>query len=358
MDIPIPRVRCLDGDATIGVSIDGENTMASGLDASTLRPKRMVNRFVQRLKLDQNWYFVHDVCTLIWEYKAFGLTIIVVTIGQELAALWPVNLLGQFVDRLQTGEIGNLVWLFLGASVLYLAIVRGNVMLRHKMFYETDFEKRVELTLKVSDRGDDCSDAEKAGATYTRVENAVSGITNAAYHVLGSFTPVVIKIFVVSGSLLSYNRLLGLTYLCSLSIPILMTVTFNKMLRVLRDAQYSVVSEVSGAGLRVVSERRNQSARQRFVDIMKERRGILINLVFKHQFSLYAREVALVGSQFLVVFLALGLRERQNLTPGDFTRIIGYTTQVAAAFIGSASTLDAIISYSRAYHVYAQAHGN
>jgi hypothetical protein len=45
-----------------------------------------------------------------------------------------------------------------------------------------------------------------------------------------------------------------------------------------------------------------------------------------------------------------------GLTPGDFTRIIGYTTQVAAAFITTASTLDAIVSYSRAYHIYAQAH--
>jgi hypothetical protein len=50
------------------------------------------------------------------------------------------------------------------------------------------------------------------------------------------------------------------------------------------------------------------------------------------------------------------MRDRLGLTPGDFTRIAGYTTQVATAFIATASTLDAIISYSRAYHAFTEAH--
>ena len=334
--------------------------MGSGFGRADLWPKRMAHRFAQRLKLTPSGSFAADVSRLIWGHKAFSLAIGLVTIGQEFAALWPVSLLGQLVDRLQTGEIGNVVWLLMGASLLYPAIVRGNVMLRHKMFYEADFEKRVELILEASERGTDTGDsvdAEEAGAIHTRVINAASGITNAAYHVLGSFTPVLIKVFVVSGNLLSYNRLIGLAYLCSLSIPLLMTVLFNRKLRVLRDTQYRVISEVSGAGIRTISEKENSSARRRFMGIMKERKRILINLVLTHQSSLYAREVALVGSQFLVVFLALGLRERLNLTPGDFTRIIGYTTQVAVALIGAASVLDAVISHSRAYHVYAQAQG-
>ena len=68
-----------------------------------------------------------------------------VTIFQEIAALWPVNLLGEFIDRLDTGDMGNTVWLLLGASLFYPGLLRANVILRHKMFYETDFRKRVEI---------------------------------------------------------------------------------------------------------------------------------------------------------------------------------------------------------------------
>ena len=81
---------------------------------------------------------------------------------------------------------------------------------------------------------------------------------------------------------------------------------------------------------------------------------MLISLVTRHQTFLLIREVTLVGSQFAVVVLALIMRERLGLTPGDFTRIAGYTTQVGVAFIGSASMLDAIMSHTRAYHVYQQ----
>jgi hypothetical protein len=35
--------------------------------------------------------------------------------------------------------------------------------------------------------------------------------------------------------------------------------------------------------------------------------------------------------------------------------MVGYTTQVAVAFIDTAACLDAIVSFSRAYHVYARA---
>lgn len=300
-----------------------------------------------------NWQFAMAVWGLIWEYRWYGLAILAVTGLQEVAALWPVSLLGDFVDRLEGGNFGNVVWLLLGASLLHPAIVRGNVMLRHVVFYETDMQKRVELTLALRDRGA-YADGEAAGAANARVANAVSGITNAAYHVLGSFTPVIIKITVVAARLLAYNRLLGLTYLASLVVPTLMTVFFNNWLRVLRDGQYSVINKVEGLVIRTLTSAQNTETVHAFKAIMSDRKSILVTLVNKSQFSLYVRHAALVGSQFLVVFLALAMRTRLGLTPGDFTRIVGYTTQVAGAFLEAVACLDAIVSYSRAYHVYIQ----
>jgi len=315
----------------------------------------IVSQIKNRMKLNPNWLFAQDVARLIWKYKVYGLAILIVTIFQEIVALWPVKLLGQFVDRLQTGDIGYTVWLFMGASILYPAITRGNVILRHKMFYETDFEKRVELTLQeaVQSEGDD---VEVASTAHTRAINAASGITNATYHVLGSFTPIIIKIVLVSGNLFAYSELIGTTYLASLGLPILMTIFFNKKLRVLRDAQYSVISRASGAGVKTIADRGKLATQSRLEKAMRERKEILISLVCKSQIFLYIRRVALVGSQFLVIFIALHLRDKLDLTPGDFTQIAGYTTQVTVAFLNTASYLDAIISYSRAYHVFAQAH--
>lgn len=318
-----------------------------------LRPGRAIRRFRSELRLSLGWRFYSDVFRLIWDYKGYSLAIIAVTILQELSALWPVSLLGQFVDRLQTGDLGSVVWLFLGASLLYPGIVRGNTILRHRMFYATDCQKRIELTLEESDKND-CSDLEVAGTAHTRVVNAVSGITNAAYHILGSFAPVIIKVIVVAGNLLGYNRGLGLAYLGSLVVPALMTALFNSKMRVLRDAQYSVISRGSGIGVKTIAQSGDMATRAKFEETMNERTGILVALVSQSQWFLYMREVALVGSQFLVVFLALGMREQVGLTPGDFTKIVGYTTQVAAAFISTASVLDSIVSYSRAYYAYAQ----
>jgi hypothetical protein len=319
------------------------------------RKRRIGTWSRQQLAFSNNWRFFYDVWQLIIEQKWYSLAIILVTIVQELAALWPVSLLGQFVDRLPTGDLGNVVWLFMGASLLYPAILRGNVVLRHKAFYESDYSKRLELTLSESDR-DEGRDVEEASAAHTRVINAVSGITNAAYHILGSFTPVIIKIIVVSGNLLAYNRLLGLVYLATMLVPAAMTITFNHRLKVLRDAQYLVISHASGTGVRVIASRHDGTARERFLRVMRERTDVMISLVNRGQLFTYLREAALVGSQFLIVFLALGMRERIGLTPGDFTKIVGYTAQVAAAFITTATVLDAIVSYCRAYHVYADAH--
>jgi hypothetical protein len=297
------------------------------------------------------WQFVGQVAGLIWSHKLYSLAIFGVTILQEFAALWPVNLLGDFVDRLDGGDLGNVVWLLMGASVLSPAIQRANVILRHKMFYETDYEKRVELVLKDADSGEYVG-SEAAGAAYTRTVNAVSGITNAAYHVLGSFTPVIIKAVIVSGRLLGYNQLLGLVYLATLLVPGVMTLLLNNKLRVLRDSQYSVMGDVSGAGIRTIGERDNEEAKGRFLNAARLRTDVLIALVAKGQSFLYVREAALIGSQFLVVFLALSMRQQIGITAGDFTKIVGYTAQVAAAFISAASCLDSIISNSRAYHVY------
>ncbi|MHB0877228.1 MAG: hypothetical protein ACYC5O_14415, partial [Anaerolineae bacterium] len=147
---------------------------------------------------------------------------------------------------------------------------------------------------------------------------------------------------------------LGLVYLATLLVPSIMTIIFNKWLRVLLDSQYSIVSDVSGAAIKTIGDKGDSEARGRFRQAMGTRKLVFLSLIYKGQSYLYFREVALVGSQFLIVFLALGMRTRLGLTPGDFAKIVGYTTQVAAAFITTASCLDAIVSYSRAYHVFAR----
>ncbi len=323
------------------------------------RIRTSVERVSQRLKLayalNPLWQFVGNVASLIWEYRWYSLVIFVVTIFQEIAALWPVNLLGEFIDRLDTGEMGRTVWLLLAASLFHPGLLRANVILRHKMFYETDFRKRVELVLQASDAGR-WTDSESAGALYTKAVNAVSGITNAVYHILASFTPVIIKIVIVSGNLLRYNRLLGFSYLGSLIIPAGMTFLFNKQLQVLRDSQYAVIGESSGLGIKAIAEKENQGAREKFRHVMRVRTNVFISLLARSQSFLYVREASLVGSQFLVVFLALSMREQLDMTAGDFTKIVGYTAQVAAAFINAVACLDAIVSYSRAYHIYAAAY--
>lgn len=317
-----------------------------------LSPARIRRILADEMAVNSSWQFMRDVARLIWEYRWFSLAIFAVTIAQEYAALWPVSLLGQFIDALTAGDPGHVVWLLILASFFYPGLVRANVILRHKLFYETDFQKMAELVLRVSDLGEH-QDTESAAAAYTRAANAVSGITNAAYHVLGSFTPVIIKIVIVAASLLAYNRMLGVVYLVSLIIPAVMTVVFNRRLRVLLDSQYSVVSRTSGAGIKTISDRDNLTARDKFREALVVRKGIYISLVTKSQFYLYAREAVLVGSQFLVVLIALSMRHELGMTPGDFAKIIGYTSQVAAAFINAAACLDAIVSYSRAYHIYA-----
>jgi ABC-type multidrug transport system fused ATPase/permease subunit len=321
-----------------------------------IRPRRIVRQVGQRLRANQGWAFFEDVGRLIWEFRLYGLMILAVTIGQEFVALWPVQLLGQFVDRLSTGEpLGNVVLLFLGASLLYPAIVRGNVILRHKMFYESELRKRVELTLQVADE-EESKDPEAAGAAHTSLTQAVSALTNAAYHILGSFTPVIIKIIVVAVRLVNYNSILGLAYVSSLIVPLALTLLFNNKLRVLRDNQYSVISRTSGTGIKTILEKENSEVRQRFLATMRERTNILFSLIARNQSFLYIREAALIGSQFLVVFIALGLKDRLGMTPGDFTQVVGYTGQVAVAFLNAVSFVDNIFSHSRAYHVYRQEH--
>lgn len=307
-------------------------------------------------KLSPGWLFMTDVWRLIWTFRWYSLAIFAVTILQEFAALWPVTLLGQFIDRLDSGALGNVVWLLMAASLFAPAIVRANIMLRHKMFYETDFQKMAELVFKAADHTHPLDTAD-AGAAYARTVNAVSGITNATYHVLGSFTPVIIKISIVSTSLLGYNRFLGIVYLLSLIIPVIVTVLFNRWLRVLLDKQYSIVSDVQGAGIRTIYEWRNSTLRSHYLEVLHTRKNILQMLIYKGQIFTYLREAILVCSQFLVVFLALHLRAQIGMTAGDFARIIGYTAQVAGALITAAVCLDAIISYSRAYKVYASAGG-
>jgi ABC-type multidrug transport system fused ATPase/permease subunit len=332
-----------------------EDQMAQRRERIRPRVERLFQRFKFEYAMNPLWQFVGNVAGLIWEYRWYSLAIFVVTIFQEIAALWPVNLLGDFIDRLDTDDMGNTVWLLLAASLFYPGLLRANVILRHKMFYETDFRKRVELVLQASDTGR-WTDSESAGALYTKAVNAVSGITNAVYHILASFTPVIIKIVIVSGNLLRYNRTIGISYLGSLAIPLAMTFLFNKMLQVLLDSQYTTIGESSGLGIKAIAEKDNLEARIKFQNVMRVRTNVFISLLARSQSFIYIREAALVGSQFLVVFLALSMRERLQMTAGDFTKIMGYTTQVAAAFISAASCLDAIVSYTRAYHIYAAAY--
>jgi ABC-type multidrug transport system fused ATPase/permease subunit len=321
-----------------------------------LSPKRLANRFLQRLKSGQTWPFWRDVWRLIWQDRWGSLAVIVVTVLQEYAALLPVTLLGRFVDQLALGDVGVTVWLFLGASLLYPAILHGNTILRHALFYGEEYRQRVEMILQVVDSGECAGNIEKAGASHTLITNAVSGVANAVYYILGSFTPVIVKVFVVSGQLLSYNSKLGWAYVASLSIPLVMTFVFNKLLQVLRDTQYSVMGEGIGAGVRVLTDEASEASLERFREVTTERKNVILALQARSQSFITIRELSLIGSQALVVVMALGMRASAGLTPGDFTRIVGYTTQVAAAFISAASVLDAIVSSSRAYHVYSTAH--
>ena len=295
--------------------------------------------------------FVTAVARLIWQYRGYSAAIIVATVVQEFAALWPVNLLGDFIDRLGPGDVGNTAWLLLLATLLYPALLRGNVILRHMMFYETDFRKMTELVVEESDRRD--SSPETSGAAYTRLANAAAGITNTTFHTLGSFTPIVIKIVIVSGRLLSYSKLLGWVYLASLIVPAAITVLANIKMRRLRDSQYALGSDASGTGMRVIANPNDLEARSEYTSQVHVMKGLLQRLVATSQTYIFTREAVLVGSQFLVVFLALAMREELGITAGDFAKIIGYTTQVAGAFVVAASTLDSVVSFTRAYYVYA-----
>ena len=127
------------------------------------RTRRIGQRVQTRFRYDPTWQFVGNIGGLIWEFKWYSLAIFAVTILQEIAALWPVNLLGDLIDRLDGGDVGRIVWLLMGASLFYPGLLRANVILRHKMFYETDFAKRVELVLHASDAGQ-WTDSEAAGA--------------------------------------------------------------------------------------------------------------------------------------------------------------------------------------------------
>lgn len=304
--------------------------------------------------------FASDIVRMILKYRWICLAIVGVTVFQEIASLWPVNLLGRFIDGLGSEDTGRTVILLIGASVLAHTVLRLNVILRFKAFYESDFRTRVEMTLRLKAPAEDgeAEDVEAAGKANSRVLNAVGSITNATFHVVGSFAPVIIKILVVSGSLLTYNAVIGWAFIGSLSIPIVLTWGANRWLRKLRDSSYSVVSRAEGVGTRVISAPEAKDQVHRFVRLMRQKRDVLFHLLARSQITLLLREAALVGSQFLVVLLALGMRERLHITAGDFTRIVGYTAQVSVAFINTAACLDAVISYSRAWHVYAEARPN
>jgi ABC-type multidrug transport system fused ATPase/permease subunit len=328
-----------------------------GLGASLRARQSRWRLALQRARATTHWHFFAGTLRLLWEYRRFSITSLCLTIFQEIAALWPARLLGQFVDRLETGDLGNVVWLFMGASVLYPLVLRTNVVLSNKMMYEMEAQKRIEWTRRVGLRRDCADDAEQAGSAITRIMNAVSATCNLAFYSVRSIAPIFVKVIVVSSALLAYSQVLGLTYLAGLSIPIVLTILYNKHMRALRDRQYGLAGQSTGAGVKAILEGQNDQARSKFLQIMVERRNVLFTLVAKSQLATLARTVALIGSQFAVVFVALAMRQRLGLTPGDFTTIVGYTGQVAAATLGVASVVDAIVDLTRAYSVYVQAHG-
>ena len=289
---------------------------------------------------------------MLWQYRWLSLVILAVTVLQEITALWPVNALGHFIDRLQSEDIIQSFMILIATSVVAPGVARLNVIIRHKLFYQTDFQSRIEMTLRLPTAAQNVEDA---GKVNSRIANAVGSITNAAYHVLGSFTPVIVKVVVVSASLLAYNSVLGWSFIASLSLPITITIAYNVWQRRLRDHQYSAVSRAEGIGTRLISAPDHGGAKTRFLRLMRERRDVLFTIVARSQLSLYVREIGLLASQFLVVGLAISMRKSLGLTAGDFTRVIGYTAQVSVAFINAAACLDAVVSYSRAWHVYDEA---
>jgi hypothetical protein len=148
------------------------------------------------------------------------------------------------------------------------------------------------------------------------VGNVAGLIWENRWYSLAGFTPVVIKIVIVSGNLLRYNRLLGFPYLGRLVVPAAMTFLFIKQLQVLRDSQYAVIGESSGLGIKAIAEKDNHKGRDKFKHVMRVRTGIFVSLLARSRSFLYVHEASLVGSQFLVVFLALSMRQRLNMTAG------------------------------------------
>ncbi len=312
---------------------------------------------LQRMRGTTDWHFFAGAMQLLWEYRRYSIPSMALTIVQEIAALWPARLLGQFVDRLQTGDPGEVVWLFFGASILYPLLLRTNVIISNRMFYAMELEKRLEWTTRVGKSAQCADDAEKAGNAIIRIVNAVSAMAHMAFYSVRSIAPIFVKVIAVSSALLAYSRTLGLVYLASLSIPLAMTIRYNRRMRALRDRQYEVVSEVTGSAVKALAEHKNPEPRARFLEVMIERRRVLFALLAKSQIANFGRQTVLVGSQFIVVFLALAMRHDLGLTPGDFTTIFGYTGQVAAAVLGAASVYDTIVGLTRAYTVYVDAHG-
>lgn len=312
---------------------------------------------LQRTHGSTDWHFFTGAMRLLWDYRRYSIPSMALTIVQEIAALWPARLLGQFVDRLQGGDPGNVVWLFFGASILYPLLLRTNVIISNRMFYAMELEKRLEWTARVGQSGQCANDAEKAGTAIIRIVNAVSAMAHLAFYSVRSIAPIFVKVIAVSSALLTYSRTLGLVYVASLAIPVWMTIRYNRRVRALRDRQYGVASEVTGTAVKALAEHENPEPRSRFLEVMVERRRILFTLLARSQVANLARTVVLTGSQFAVVFLALAMRHDLGLTPGDFTTIVGYTGQVAAAVLGAASVYDTIVDLTRAYTVYVEAHG-
>jgi hypothetical protein len=79
---------------------------------------RVLRRRLRAMRDSPSGQFASDIGRMIFEYRWISLAIVAVTVFQEVASLWPVNLLGRFIDGLGSPDTGRTVALLVGASVL------------------------------------------------------------------------------------------------------------------------------------------------------------------------------------------------------------------------------------------------
>lgn len=295
--------------------------------------------------------FLRDVFRLLWQYRGLSVLVLGVTIGQELSSLWPYSSLGKCVDKFQSKEIFLAVVVFVLANGVHLLVSSLSGILRNTLKFDLECFLRIKLVSEEGGKGI-WRDAKGAGRVNTLILNAISGLVQAADYLLGSFIPVLIKIGVVSADFMRYSWLLALAYLLSLLIPGAITIYINRKLLKLRDLQYKTDSLAGGEGVQTLLGSNSEGHNQALRDSTQERKRVQISLTVSSQVLNLLRTLSLAGSQLIVIFLAVYRRQELGLTAGDFTRLINYMVQVAGSFLGVASMIDALATFSRAHATY------